>query len=114
MAQYDELPVYKASYDLLILIFGFCIGFSRDYKYTLGEKLKNETLDLIMHIYRANCSAEKNRELSKAREHTEVVRLLLRLTKDLRQIDLKKFVMINDKLESVSRQLTGWQRSNKN
>ncbi len=54
MSRYDELPVYKATYDLLIGIFRFTKDFSREYKYTVGEKLKNETLDLIILIYRAN------------------------------------------------------------
>ena len=36
---------------------------------------------------------------------------LLRLVKDLKQITLSKFVEINEKIENVSKQLTGWQRS---
>ena len=111
MARYDNLPVYKSSYDLLIRIFEFCRGFTREYKYTLGEKLKDEALELIVDIYRANVSEQKSASLARAREHAEVVRLLLRLTKDLKQIDLKKFALLNDNLEGVSRQLTGWQRS---
>lgn len=43
MAQYEDLPVYKATYDLLLGIFRFTKDFSREYKYTVGEKLKNET-----------------------------------------------------------------------
>ena len=36
MALYDELPVYKASYDLLLAIFQFTKNFSREFKYTVG------------------------------------------------------------------------------
>ena len=42
MAQYSELPVYKASYDLLLAIFQFTKDFSKEYKYTVGESLKQE------------------------------------------------------------------------
>jgi len=59
MARYDELPVYKASYDLLLEIFKFTKSFSKEYKYTVGESLKNETLELITLIYRANSKKEK-------------------------------------------------------
>lgn len=45
MAKYDELPVFKASYDLLVEIFRFTRNFTKEYKYTVGEKLINETLD---------------------------------------------------------------------
>ena len=54
MANYDELPVYKATYDLLLAIFQFTKSFSKEYKYTVGESLKKETIDLITLIYRAN------------------------------------------------------------
>ncbi|MBI5218130.1 MAG: four helix bundle protein [Bacteroidia bacterium] len=58
MATYDNLPVYKASYDLLVEIFQFVKNFSKEYKYTVGEKLKNETLEMIMNIFRANSKGE--------------------------------------------------------
>jgi hypothetical protein len=51
MAQYDELPVYKATYDLLLEMFRFTKDFSKEFKYTVGESLKKETIELIMLIY---------------------------------------------------------------
>jgi hypothetical protein len=59
MALYDELPVYKASYDLLLEIFKFTKNFTKEYKYTVGESLKKEMLELITLIYRANSKIEK-------------------------------------------------------
>jgi len=41
MAKYDELPVYKASYDLLLKIFRFTKEFNGEFKYTVGESLKS-------------------------------------------------------------------------
>jgi len=113
MALYDELPVYKASYDLLLEIFLFVRNFTKEFKYTIGESLKKETIDLITLIYRANSRKEKESTIIEARERIEVIRLFLRLTKDLRQISVKKFVHLNLKVENVSRQLTGWQKNQK-
>lgn len=45
MALFSELPVYKLGYDLLIAIYDRTKLFNREHKYTLGEKLKNETLN---------------------------------------------------------------------
>jgi hypothetical protein len=111
MANYNNLPVYKASYDLLVEIFLFVKSFNKEYKYTIGEKLKNETLEMIMNIYRANSRQRKFEVLQTARENVEVIRLLFRLVKDLKQINIKKFVSINEKIENVSKQLTGWQKA---
>ena len=108
MARYDELPVYKASYDLLVEIFQFTKNFNREFKFTVGESLKKETLELITLIYRANSRRDKYQVLQEARERIEVIRLFVQLLKDLKQIGLKKFVQINKQVENVSKQLTGW------
>lgn len=111
MAHYIELPVYKAAYDLLILIFQLSHNLSREYKFTLGEKLKNETTDLLTNIYRANRVHEKAEFLEKAREQLEIVRLYIRILKDTNQISSKKHIFINKSIESVSKQLAGWHKS---
>jgi len=113
MGQYEELPVYKASYDLLVEIFRFTKNFNKEYKYTVGESLKKETLELITLIYRANTKQNKVDVLQEARERVEVIRLFIRLLKDLQQISLKKFVFINKQVENVAKQLTGWQQSSR-
>ena len=114
MAQYSELPVYKASYDLLLAIFQFTKNFNKEYKYTVGESLKKETIELITLIYRANSRTDKVETLQTAREHIEVIRLLVRLMKDMHQIGIKPFVAVNEQVENVSRQLTGWQKGSRN
>jgi len=53
MPLYDELPVFKASYDLLLNIFQFTANFKREYKYTMGEKLiLTEQLYLSIEFWR--------------------------------------------------------------
>ncbi|MFH1444035.1 MAG: four helix bundle protein [Candidatus Peregrinibacteria bacterium] len=111
MALYNHLPVYKDSYDLLVELFRFVKDFSREYKFTLGESIKKEAVDMITNIYRANSSRAKGAPIQAARENTEIIRLYVRLCKDLQQINLAKFVRLNELIESVSKQLTAWQRS---
>lgn len=111
MAIYDTLPVFKKGYDLLIEIYKMTSGLSREYKYTVGEKLKNETLELLLQIYKANLSWEKEIHIDKCRENTEAVRLLIRLLHDLRQISIKRMIALNVLMENVSKQLSGWKKS---
>ena len=40
LALFSDLPVYKATYDLLFAVFRFTKDFSKDYKYTFGESLE--------------------------------------------------------------------------
>ena len=111
MRLYSDLPVYKASYDLLLAIFQFTKDFTREYKYTVGEELKRDTIKLLSLIYRANSKRDKQEVLQEAREHIEIIRLFIRVMHDMHQISMKKYVHINQKVENVSKQLTGWQKS---
>jgi hypothetical protein len=112
MALYTALPVYKIAYDLLIEIFKRTKLFAREHKYTIGERLKNESLEMIINIYKANKSGKQSRltYIAKARENIETIRLLLRLTRDLQIVGNKPFVFLNGKVEEVSVQLVGWQK----
>jgi hypothetical protein len=60
MALYSELPVYKATYDLLLAIFAFTKNFSKEYKYIIEEKLKMESIYLLTLIYWANIQRDKH------------------------------------------------------
>lgn len=111
MALYSELPVYKATYDLLLAIFRFTKDFGKEYKYTVGESLKKETIELLTLICRANVKRDKQGVLQEARERIEVIRLFIRLMKDMQQISVKQFVQINEVVENVSKQLSGWQKA---
>ena len=111
MALYYYLPVYKKSYDLLLAIFQLTKNFSREYKYTIGQDLKKLVTEMILNIYRANSQINKKLIIQKGRENLEVIRLYIRLLKDLKQINTKKLILLNELIESVSKQLSGWQNS---
>lgn len=78
----------------------------------MGERLKNESTDMLLNIYKANKSKQDNREqfIEQARQNVEVIRLLLRLCKDLKVIGMKGFVALNIQVEELSKQLASWQK----
>lgn len=111
MALYYNLPVYKVSYTLITQIYECSSNFVREYKYTLGQQMKDEGATLIKHIYRANKAEDKVPHIEAARENLEMIRLFLRLMQDAGQIGLKKFAALNLQIDMVSRQLIGWEKS---
>ncbi len=110
MALYTQLPVYKVTYDLLLLLFAKTDGLPKSYKYTIGERLKNELLDLLLLVYRANktSSSDKMVYIDNARICIERVRLYIRILKDSRIWSLNMYLQINLQVEEVSKQLSGW------
>lgn len=109
MAQIKHLPIYKTTYELLELIVRVTKGFPRDFKYSLGDKIRGEVIDLVVFIFKANATKQERMEnASKIIERTQVIELLVRLTKDLRLINVKQFSEIVLLSDSLGRQASGW------
>ncbi len=113
MALHSALPIYKVAYELLLIIFQFMKDFSREYKYSVGDALKGEVIALMTLLFRANTRLDREAVLQEARERVEVFRLYFRLMQDLQQVSVKKFVHLNARVETVSRQLAGWQAASR-
>lgn len=111
MANYTELNVYKATYGLLFEVLSASKSFHRDFKYTIGENLKNELINAMMQIWRANSTHSKQSNILQARESVEKCRLYLRLLYDLRQINMDSFTKWNSTIQNISKQLSGWEKS---
>lgn len=83
MAQYQHLPIYKATYDLLARVTQATAGFSKAYKYSLGDKLRAEVVELVVYLYKANSSrgAERAAHAAAFLERLQVVELMVRMGK---------------------------------
>ena len=77
MAQYQHLPIYKATYDLLARVTQATAGFSKAYKYSLGDRLRDEVVDMVVFIFRASSSRKERVQLLWdfwPRQHLEAAR----------------------------------------
>jgi hypothetical protein len=109
----EDLPVYKSIYDLLFSLFERVRHFPKDFQYTLGERIKNETIALTEMIYHANAFEEMPEKIKQLRNlcaKVETLRLLLRLCYDLRLYNLEAYVRFNEQVEDISKQLNNWQK----
>jgi hypothetical protein len=109
MAQIKHLPIYKTAYELLETTVKVTKEFPRDFKFSLGDKIRSEVIDLVVFIFKANSSKnERIEHAKKILERIEVIELLVRLTKDLRLITVKQFSEIVFLSDSLGRQAQGW------
>lgn len=109
MAQYKHLPIYKATYDLLEVVTRKTKDFPRDFKYSLGDKIRNECIELVVFIYKANTIRNRREEhLQQILERVQVIELMLRLSKDLRLFNAAAFSEIVLFTDSIARQAQGW------
>ena len=75
MVLYYELPVYRDTYKLLLKIFEVTKDFSKEYKYSLGQDMKRDGLQLVRSIYRANKSTQKKVHLETFLDEFELLAL---------------------------------------
>jgi hypothetical protein len=109
----NGLPVYKAIYDLLFALFERVRHFPKDFQYTLGERIKNQVIELTEMIYYVNMTenmTEKVKHLQHLCVKVETLRLLLRICYDLRLYNLEAYVRFNEQVEDISKQLNGWRK----
>jgi hypothetical protein len=111
MALYYELPIYKETYSLLLAIFKLTRNFSREYKYTIGQEMKQNVMQMVQHIFSANTSLDKHSDLKSLSNNFEVLKLQLRLCTDLRLITPQQQAGTWEYLDSIGKQLTGWRKS---
>lgn len=111
MALYYDLPVFKDVYALILKIFEYTKDFPREYKYTLGQDLKRDGMNLVRSIYRANKAKEKTPYLEAFLDDFELVKLELRLCHDMRIINIKRYSALCELMESIGKQITGWRNA---
>lgn len=112
MAQYQHLPIYKSTYELLHAITRATTGFPRDFKYSLGDKLRGEVVELVVFIFKANSSRTgRAAHVAQILERLQVVELLVRLSKDMRLMAAKQFSEVVVLTDGIGRQAQGWAKS---
>ena len=89
MALYYDLPVFKEVYQLILKIFEYTKDFPKDYKYTLGQDMKRDGIQLVRSIYRANKSKDKREYLEQFLDDFEVLKLEIRLCVDLKILSVR-------------------------
>ena len=88
MALYYRLPVYQDTYKLVLKLFEVTKDFPREYKYTLGQDIKRDGVELVRSIYRANKSRDKKEHLEEFLDNFEILKLEVRLCVDLRILSI--------------------------
>ena len=111
MALYYDLPVFKEVYELILKIFEYTKDFPKEYKYTLGQDMKRDGIQLVRSIYRANKSKNKGEYLEQFLDDFEVLKLEIRLCVDMKILSIKKQAELSGMMESIGKQITGWRNA---
>jgi len=112
MAIHTTLPIYKAAYGLLSIITDLTKNMPREFKASIGGKLRDECVEIVVLVFRANVSRNKAPHLLDLVERVEVANLLLRLACDKKLISLAWYSKAIEITGSIGKQANGWRFAN--
>lgn len=111
MAIYTNLPIYKATYMLMLEVSRMMPDMPRDCRYSLGQDVKHKIMEMIIFIYRANRTKGKVPLILKMREALLEVQVYIRLMSDMRYISEGKYLNLAEQISTMSKQLSAWEKS---
>jgi len=87
--------------------------FPKKDRYSLGKKIDTLALSLIeLVIFAGSTSKEKKLPyIQKAIVSVDLIKILLRVAKDIDALEGKKYIVLQQNLQEIGRQLGGWKKS---
>lgn len=111
MALHHELPIYRQTYELLSMAIDVTRNIPRDFKRLIGEKVREECVEMMVLIFRANVATHKTPHIQELLERLQVVELMLRMSRDKRFISTKQYANAIALTQDIGKQATGWKKS---
>ncbi|NQU82422.1 MAG: diversity-generating retroelement protein Avd [Parcubacteria group bacterium] len=105
-----DIPIFKKSYDLYKALSGYRKIVPKQDRFTVFERCENTALDVIEGILLASGQQKKDKAttLERVSVKLNMLRVFIRLTKDIKAIDLKKYIILENMVDEIGRMLGGW------
>lgn len=107
-----EIPIFKKAYELYRTIHGLRGGVPKQDRFTLWHRMEDTVLACMEDLYSASQRRGGKREpLEQASIKLNLLRVFLRLAKDTKVLDVKKYVGLQQAVDEIGRMLGGWLKS---
>ncbi len=108
-----DIPIFKKIYELYKTLYAYLKTFPRQDRYSLGQKCEETAIEMLKHILLASqlSKSEKFPILQKASAQLNLLRVYLRLAKEIKALDGKKYLILQEDIDEIGRMLGGWIKS---
>ena len=103
--------VVQRSYDLALWLVRKVEKFPRSFRFSLGDRVVARSLDLLESLVQSAYAGDKRAALEQAVRNVNSLRLLLRMSADLKLLSLDSHEFASGKLEEVGRMAGGWRKA---
>jgi hypothetical protein len=110
MKDFQDTPIIQKIYDFYRDLYLSVEKMPKKDKYSVGLRAQDITLDLIEAIFAASNSSgkEKVAPLEKAGAKVDLLKLLVRLTCEIKAVDQKKYLNFEEQLQEIGKMIGGW------
>jgi len=112
-----DIPIFKQTYDLYKTFYSYRNLIPKQDRYAIYERCELVILDVLEGILTASklpkVGSEKISVLERASIKLNFLRVFVRLMKETKAIDAKKYLAIQIIIDEIGRQIGGWIRSTK-
>ncbi len=101
-------PALEAMYQFLLWLIPTIDKFPRSQKFVLGDRIESAALDVLDALIAATYTRGRDTMLANANLGLERLRLFMRLSQELRLIDMRRYEHASRGLDEVGRLVGGW------
>jgi len=104
----NEMQAVTKIYDVIKWLIPCVAKFPRSHKFTLGDRITNLALDVLMLLVEAQYTRQKIELLRQSNRKLEQLRYLLRLCKDLELLSIRRYEYISREINEAGKFIGGW------
>ena len=108
-----DIPIFTKLYEFYNQLSQAINTFPKTKRYTLGQKLDNISLDIFELLFTIPLNTNKVITLQQISVKVDLLKVLLRFSKDTQSITDKKYLELQALLQEIGKMLGGWIRSTK-
>ncbi|KKR91873.1 MAG: hypothetical protein UU95_C0031G0008 [Parcubacteria group bacterium GW2011_GWC2_42_12] len=108
-----DIPIFKKAYGLYNEFYGLRNSVPKQDRFTIWQRCENLILEILEYILDASqlSKIEKLPILQKTSTKLNLLRVFLRLCKDTKVLDIKKYIRLEQNVDEIGRMLGGWIKS---
>ena len=106
-----NLKVFQKTYDLFLYAYPILKKFPKSERFTLVQKIENTILDILAGIVKTIHEENKLNSLKHVSIQLEKLKVLIRLSKELKFIDIKEYEALSSYMIEIGKMLGGWMKT---
>ena len=106
----QNLVIFQKVYDLILWLYPTVNKFPKSQRFVLGQQIENTVLEILKGTIQANQESDKLPYLKQISVDLDKLRILIRLSKDLKFISIRQYQFAAEKINEIGRILGGWMK----